>query len=126
MKAFTIMACAGAVALAAVGVAMATTNPSPAEYEEYAAQQLTEYIKANVCKKTPNLLKNLVNLNCNQLIESANPQMRDIIAASTQRQNFLIFSIYRTDLTLNSLVPSYQFETVGAFDKFYTYNAQQR
>lgn len=125
MRALTIITGVGVVGLATLGVAMAKTNPSQAEYEEYAAQRLTEYLKRNVCKKTTNIFDNLIKFNCTQLVDSANPQIRKIIAVSTQRQDFIIFSIYRTDLKLNSWIPSYKFETVGALDNFYTYNAEQ-
>lgn len=125
MRALTIITGVGVVGLATLGVAMAKTNPSQPRYEEYAAQRLTEYLKGSVCKKTPNIFDNLIKSNCTQLIDSANPQMRQIIAVSTQRQDFMIFSVYRTDLKVNSWIPSYKFETVGAFDNFYTYNAEQ-
>lgn len=55
MKALTIMAYVGVFGLAALGVAMAKTNPSQVEYEEYAARRLTEYLNTNVCKKPQNL-----------------------------------------------------------------------
>lgn len=52
MKPLTLIAYTGAAAgLAALGVAMAKTNPSQVEYEEYAVQRLTEYLKTDVCKK---------------------------------------------------------------------------
>jgi len=126
MRFVTIITYVGVVGLAALGVAMAKTNPSKAEYEEYAVQRLTEYLKKNVCKKTPSLLEHLINVNCDKLVDSAKPQMREVIVGNTQRQDFIIFSIYRTDFTLNSWVPSYKLETVGAFDKFYTYNSEKQ
>ncbi len=126
MKLLSIMAYVGVVGLAVLGVAMAKTNPSKPEYEQYAVLQLTGYLKNNVCKKTPSLLEKLIKLNCEKMVDSANPQMREIIASSTERQNFIIFSIYRTDLKLNSWIPSYKLETVGAFDNFYTYNSEKQ
>ncbi|MBE9034545.1 DUF4359 domain-containing protein [aff. Roholtiella sp. LEGE 12411] len=127
MKALITFAYFGAAAgLAALGVTMAKTNPSQAEYEEYAVQRLAKYLKTDVCKKTTNILENLINLNCDKLVDSVNPQMQEIIARTTEKQNYIIFSIYRTDLKLNSWVPSYRFETVGAFDQFYTYTAQEQ
>ncbi len=126
MKLLSIMTYVGVVGLAVLGVAMAKTNPSKAEYEQYAVLQLTGYLKNNVCKKTPSLLEKLIKLNCEKMVDSANPQMREIIAGSTHRQNFIIFSIYRTDLKLNSWIPSYKLETVGAFDNFYTYNTEKQ
>ncbi|WP_251960226.1 DUF4359 domain-containing protein [Nostoc commune] len=126
MKPLTIIVYSGAAAgLAVLGVAMAKTNPSQVEYEEYAVQRLTEYLKTDVCKKTTNLIENLIRFNCDKLVDSANPQIQEIIARTTERQNYIIFSIYRTDLKINSWIPSYKFETVGAFDQFYTYTAEK-
>ncbi|WP_337885602.1 DUF4359 domain-containing protein [Fischerella thermalis] len=138
MKALTIMAYVGVFGLAALGVAMAKTNPSQVEYEEYAATRLTEYLNTNVCKKTPKFLENFIQFNCRQVVDSAQPRLREIIADSTVRQDFIVFSIYRTDLNVNSLIPAlrldsilpstpgYQFETLGAFKQFYTYKAEQQ
>ncbi|MCC5606039.1 DUF4359 domain-containing protein [Nostoc sp. CHAB 5834] len=126
MKPLTIIAYTGAAAgLAALGVAMAKTNPSQVEYEEYAVQRLTEYLKTDVCKKTTNIIENLIRFNCDKLVDSANPQIQEILARTTERQNYIIFSIYRTNLKINSWIPSYKFETVGAFDQFYTYTAEK-
>jgi hypothetical protein len=126
MKPLTIIAYTGAaVGLAALGVTMAKANPSQVEYEEYAVQRLTEYLKTDVCKKTTNFIENLIRFNCEKLVDSANPQIQEIIARTTERQNYIIFSIYRTDLKISSWIPSYKFETVGAFDQFYTYTAEK-
>ena len=84
------------------------------------------YLKSNVCKKSQNPLENLIQMNCDKLLEAANPRMREIISISTEKQDFLIFSVYRTDFKLNNWIPSYKFETVGAFENFYTYNAQKQ
>ncbi len=126
MRLSTIMTYFGAVGLVVLGVAMAKTNPSQAEYQEYAMQRLTKYLKSDVCKKTPKMLESLIKLDCNKVVDSASPQVRELVGATTERQNFLIFSIYRTDLKLNSWLPSYTFESVGAFNSFYTYNAEQQ
>ena len=126
MKPLTIIAYTGAAAgLAALGVVMAKTNPSQVEYEEYAVQRLTEYLKSDVCKKTTNFIENLIHFNCDKLVDSANPQIQQILSRTTERQDYIIFSIYRTDLKINSWIPSYKFETVGAFDQFYTYTAEK-
>ncbi len=126
MRSLTIIAYVAAAGLAALGITMAKTNPSQTEYENYAVQRLTEYLKTDVCKKTQNIIENLIHLNCEKTVDSASPQIRQIITGTTQQQNFLLFSIYRTDLKLNSLIPAYKFETVGAFNNFYTYSAEQQ
>jgi len=126
MKPPNIITYTGTVGLAVLGILMAITNPSQPKYEQYAALKLTEYLKENVCVKTPSILENLVNLNCNKLVDNANPQIKELIAATTKRHNYIIFSVYRTDLELNPWVPGYTFETMGAFNNFYIYKAQKR
>ena len=105
---------------------MAVTNPSQPVYEEYAMQRLTEYLKKDVCTKAPKVFEKLLQRNCGVLVDSSRPQIQQIVSQSTQRQNFIFFSVYRTDLSVNPLLPSYHIETVGAFQTFYTYTAQQR
>lgn len=128
----------GVFGLAALVVVMTQTNPNQVEYEEYAAQRLTEYLNTNVCKKTPKFLEHVIKFNCRQVVNSAQPQIREIIVESTERQDFIVFSIYRTDLNVNSLIPilrvdsilpstpGYKFETLGAFNQFYTYKVEQQ
>jgi hypothetical protein len=126
MKISTMIASVGAAGIAVLGVTMTMTNPQQPKYEEYAVEKLTTYLKTDFCQKTPNFLQNLIQFNCNQLVDSANPQIRDIIAATTKRQNYIVFSVYTTDLKIDNLIPGYKFETVGAFDNFYTYKAQKQ
>lgn len=126
MKPSTIVAYLGATGLAVLGVIMANTNPTQAEYQDYAVERLTQYLKTDVCHKTQGFIENLIQFNCEKVVDSVNPQMQGLIAGTTERKDFMIFSIYRTDLKVSSLIPSYTFETVGAFNNFYTYSAQQR
>ena len=125
MKIVSIVACVGASALVALSVAMASTKPSQAEYEEYATQRLSEYLKEQGCSKTPNILGNLIKFNCAEIVDSASPQIKQIINASTKKHDYLLFSVYHTDLEINSLIPSYKFETVGALDNFFSYKAKK-
>ena len=131
MKLLKIIAGTAVVGLTLLGLSMATTNPSQAAYEKYASQRLTKYLKDNVCGKSKSFLDNLpikLNSQCDNLLDSANPQVQEIISRTTQRQNFIIFSIYHTDLKLESLslIPGYKFESVGAFNNFYIYKAQRQ
>jgi hypothetical protein len=128
MKTLKIAAGLGVAGLAVLGVVMARSNPEQAKYEEYAVQRLTDYLKTDFCKKTPGfgLLGKLGTFNCDRFVDSANPQIRELIASTTERQNYLIFSVYRTEIKLDSLIPGYKFETVGAFDNFYTYTAEEK
>ncbi|MEM6401498.1 MAG: DUF4359 domain-containing protein [Cyanobacteria bacterium P01_D01_bin.116] len=126
MKVVSIAACAGVAALVALGVAMTGTNPSRAEYEEYATEKLSEYIKEQGCSKTANILDNLIKSNCTKLVDSGSPQIKQIINASTQKHDYVLFSVYHTEIQIAPFIPSYKFETVGALDNFFTYKAQKQ
>ena len=113
--------------LAGLGVAMAATNPSEPEYQEYATQKLTAYLeKKDICAKTPRILQNILRHNCSTLLGLSQPTVQQVISQGTQRQNLIFFSIYRTDLTFTPFLPSYHFATVGVFQNFVTYSAQKR
>ena len=126
MKSLKIITYVGAAALAGLGLAMAMTNPSQRNYEEFAVQQLTEYLKKDVCTKAPKVFDNFLQRNCSVMVDSSRPKMQQIIAETTQKQNFIFFSVYRTDLFINPVIPSYHFETIGAFQNFYTYSAERQ
>lgn len=131
----TIAIVAG-VALAGVGVVLAVTNPSQAAYEAYATQKLTAYIHDELCNKK--VKESEVKRVCKSLLNSNQSELREAISNSTQQQNFILFSIYRTDLSvesflpsflgsfLSSLVPSYHFETLGVLQQFHVYQAQRQ
>ena len=126
MKVLTLIVSVSAAAIAALGVAMATTNPRQENYEKYAVGKITNYLKTDFCKKTPDFLQNLIQFNCYKFVDSANPQIRDIVAATTTRQNYIVFSVYTTDLKIDNLIPGYKFETVGALDSFYTFKVEKQ
>ena len=118
------------MALVGVGVAMAVTNPSQASYEEYATQQLAVYLRDNTCADAGELLKD----GCNQLLNENQSEIKELISANTQRQNFGVVSLYQTDLSvgkllpsfLDNLVPSYHFKTVGVFNNFQILEAKKQ
>jgi len=111
-------------------VAMAVTNPSQASYEEYATQQLTAYLRDNTCADAGELLKD----GCSKLLNENQSEIKKLISANTQHQNFGVVSLYKTDLSvgellpsfLGKLVPSYHFETVGVFGNFRVVEAKKQ
>jgi Domain of unknown function (DUF4359) len=126
MKTLNLIVSVCGTAIAVLGLAMANTNPPEKAYQDYAVKNLSDYAKENVCSKAQGFLEKLVAGNCPQLIDAIQPQVKDIVTNSTHRQDFIIFSIYRTDFKLNSLLPSYTVETVGAFNNFYIYRTQKQ
>ncbi len=125
MKIIMIIAVFSAAILVGLGEALATTNPSQAEYEQYAMQQLTEYLKERACKKVPSFIENLLKQNCTTLVDRNQSALRQLLVQNTHRQDLVIVSLYRTDLKVNPLLPGYKFETIGILNHFYTYSAEQ-
>lgn len=115
----------GAV-LAGAGAAMAISNPAQPAYDDYATQKLTAYLQENACTQVPSVLGNVLKAQCAELLASNQGEVKRLITNSTDRQNYLFLSVYKTDLSLNSLLPSYHFETVGVFQQFYTIKAEKR
>jgi hypothetical protein len=119
MKGLNVVASIGGVVVVGLGVVMAIANPSPEAYKEYAAKQVTDNLNA-LCEKA------LVGKNqCLSWVESAQPQIAEIISQNTDRQNLILFSIYKTEFSL-PLLPTYQIETVGALQNFYIYKQNKQ
>ncbi len=107
--------------LAGLVTAMAMTNPDSSTYEEYAVERLNTYLKDDVCSQVPETSVQ----GCASLIDSNRLYVKQVIASNTQRQNFILFSIYRTNLSI-IFFPLYRFQTVGVMQNFYTYSAEQQ
>lgn len=104
---------------------MILTNPGQAAYEEYAVERLTVYLKEDICTQAPKELGEFLQRQCSTLVDTGRPQIGQVVSSSTHRQNLFFFSIYRTDFSGVPFAPDYQFETVGAFQNFITYRAEQ-
>ena len=99
---------------------MILTNPGSAAYQEYAVEKLNLELKERACSKVGGFRGA-----CHAIVARLRPQMGGIIFQGTERQNFLFFSIYSTNLSLHPSLPSYHFETVGVFYNFYIYKGEK-
>ncbi|HBB33736.1 MAG TPA: hypothetical protein DDZ80_01230 [Cyanobacteria bacterium UBA8803] len=132
MKILQVFAGLAGVLLVGLGVSMALTNPGQDAYEQYAVEKLSTYLKDEVCSQAPTNLEFLqqnpefLKRQCQTLVDTGRPQIQQLISQSTERQNWVVFSIYRTDLSMKPLLPGYHFETVGLLQNFYTYQANKR
>jgi uncharacterized protein YceK len=104
---------------------MLLTNPSSSASEQYAAEQVNDYMKNNVCSQKQAGIGEIFQSQCKLLIDTASPQLSKLIATKTHRQNFFLFSLYQTELSFPSPLPSYQINTVGVFDRFFIYQTEQ-
>ncbi|MBW4518553.1 MAG: DUF4359 domain-containing protein [Scytolyngbya sp. HA4215-MV1] len=131
MKNLNVVAAVAGVALLAGSIGLAGSNPSPSAYEDFAVQKLSQFLKDDACKK---LIFGLQN-QCPEWIDDNQSTIKEFIAQNTQRQNYIFFSFYTTDLSARSLLPSiplisrlpsYRFRTVGALQNFYIYEAKRQ
>jgi hypothetical protein len=126
MKSLKIGAYGVGILLVGLGAALAVTNPSPSAYDDYAAKQLTIYLQDNACTQAPNLLGDLLREQCASLLENNQSEIKQFISSNTDRQNWVFLSVYKTDLAINPLLPTYHFETVGLLQNFYIYKADRQ
>jgi hypothetical protein len=113
--------------LAGIAGLMTITNPGRGDYERYAVEKLSTYLKDDVCNKAQGNkdVRPFLRNSCKTLVDTGRPQIQQIIAINTTRQNFLLFSIYQTELSLPAPISGYQFATVGVGQNFFTYQAEK-
>lgn len=116
---FTLLFCIGGLA-----IALGVTNPGIKSYRAFAIESLTDYTKSNLC--LDQALGKFLQQQCAELVDAATPQMGQLIDGATERQNYLLFSIYKTNLEVSPLVPSFRFESIGLFNTFYLYRHERR
>ncbi|AFZ45966.1 hypothetical protein PCC7418_3862 [Halothece sp. PCC 7418] len=126
LKPWEISILISSIAVLGVGSAMAITNPRRQAYQTYAAEKMSVYIKEEVCADAPKTLGDFLERQCNKLVDSGQKPLQEMIAESTERHNYFLFSIYETNLSVMTGLPSYQFKTIGAFQNFWTYESQKQ
>ncbi|MGB3496116.1 MAG: DUF4359 domain-containing protein [Elainellaceae cyanobacterium] len=135
MKALKISSLLAVGAIAAVGAAMAITNPGREDYEDYAVRQLNQQLNDRVCTKAPIFLNDM----CGSFLDNNDALLRTVVADGTQRQNFGVLSIYKTEISTETVLqeilppslslslesaPVYEFESVGVLQRFFTYKVK--
>ncbi|GAB4227638.1 MAG: hypothetical protein Kow0049_07980 [Stanieria sp.] len=114
----------GAIALVlGIGV-MAFTNLNQEQYLQYASEQLIRELPQDFCNNSQlQKLFNFTNQNLSQLCQSGlglglnlgQESVKQIIDNQTQRQNFILLSLYTTNLG------NRQYQTAGLLGKFITF-----
>lgn len=100
------------------------TNPNSRKYRSYASEQLKNFLKQDACRKVSSNVSNQLNNPCKVLVDTISPQLKEIIHDNTVQKNFIIFSIYQTQLPKTPLTPEYHFTTLGIFDRFFIYRTE--
>jgi len=86
---------------------LAWSNPPPRDFEDFAADQLVTLAVKEVCgpQGLPMLLQ-LVVQDCPKLILSQRQTLGSLAGQASRRWNFGLFSLYRTDLGGQQMLPS--------------------
>lgn len=99
----------GAVVVAGV---MAFSNPSKERYVEYATEQFSETGKNSLCSGEMPIA---AQQSCKFVLSQGKGVVKSLVENSTKQQNFVLFSLYVTDL------PNQKMTTLGAFGNFYMF-----
>jgi hypothetical protein len=94
--------------ISAAVATLAWSNPPPADFEEFAANQLVTLAVNEVCgpEGLPMLLQ-LVVQDCPKLMLSQRQALGSLARRASHRWNFGLFSLYRTDLGGQALLPGF-------------------
>jgi hypothetical protein len=92
-----------------VGV-MAITNPSKDRYITYATERFTEVGQNSICAGEN--IPIAAQQSCKFVISQGKGVIKPLVENSTKQQNFVLFSLYETDL------PNQKITTIAAFGNF--------
>ncbi|QDZ40216.1 DUF4359 domain-containing protein [Euhalothece natronophila Z-M001] len=123
LKPWQISGIIGVISVFGMGNIMAITNPSRQDYQTYAARQTISYLQNNACTKLPDTLSGFLHEQCSDLVKEGKPYFKQAINVSTRQHNYLLFTVYETEVSLNNRLPSYSSKTVGFMSVFWTYEA---
>jgi hypothetical protein len=120
----------------AVGGVLFGTNPPSQRYESFAIWEAKDYLVADACPRKLPLVGDSLRDECVTLIQSdaSTPLLRSMIRQGTRRRNFGLFSLYRTQLDIETLVPAlprgwvpvYEIEAIGILNTLTIYRAQEK
>jgi Domain of unknown function (DUF4359) len=108
----------GVLGLSALGL----TNPDPTAYETFAIKQVGNLAKEQ-CSQAPAGLGILIQGPCRAAVEAYQPQLRPLLATTTTRQNLILFSIYRSDISIPAAKFNAKVESIGIGNHFFIYKA---
>jgi hypothetical protein len=99
---------------------LALNNPDRVAYEIYAVEQIGNLAR-DQCHQAPGEFSAILQGPCRAAIEAFKPQIRPLLAAKTTRQNWILFSIYRSQISIPAVHFSGQVESIGIFNNFFIY-----
>ncbi len=114
---------AAALALAATGVALAITNPSPEDFRAYAGERLVIVVTDELCSGGLPMVLQLWVKDCPRLIREQEPVLAALAGQFSRRLNLGVASVFTTKLGGQDLLPTlrlpeYSVTTLGLAGQF--------
>ena len=120
---------AAVLAVAASGVALVFTNPSPEDFKSYAGGQLVSVISNELCGGGLPMVLQLWVKDCPRLIRDQEPALAELAGQFSRRLNLGLASVYTTELGGQDLLPTlrlpeYSVATLGIAGQFVILHAK--
>jgi Domain of unknown function (DUF4359) len=96
---------------------LASTNPDQSAYKVYATKQAISLAKEQ-CLPLDFISKGL----CLIAAEAATPIIQPLITATSSRQNFILFSIYKSEISVADISFNAKVESIGVGGQFIPLN----
>lgn len=100
----------------ACGTVLAANNPQQDHYTEFATQTVSKFLISDLCRandRTPKLFDTMIKDGCQVFMQQGKTEIRAFIAHNTERQNFILFSLYTTEFPIRPL------RVLGIFNQFF-------
>lgn len=124
----------GVLLVGTVGI-LGATNPSAEQYADFVGQKAVTYLETDVCTQKLPIVGNSFQDECVKTVQSPETlaKVRSLMLANTERKNYILFSLYKTDLSIQdvfpllpgNLLPKYQAESLGILTLFHTFTAKE-
>jgi hypothetical protein len=114
------------------GLGLVSTNPGPAELENFASDQLIRLISEELCREDGlPMMARLVVRDCPGLVASQRGVLGRLASLHTRRRNLGVMSVYSTELGGQQLLPSWRMPryhalTLAAAGRFVLVQAGER
>ncbi len=89
-----------------IGATLVMTNPQQQDYTNFATVTASGFLTRDICQKSgadTSQLNAAIAEGCASLLKNGDKDIRFFIAHNTERQDFIIFSLYTTDLPIRPL-----------------------
>jgi Domain of unknown function (DUF4359) len=102
--------------LCGLSVALAANNPRQEHYTDFATQTVSKFLIRDLCRAndhTPKLFDTMIKDGCQAFMQQGKTELHAFIAHNTERQNFILFSLYTTEFPIRPL------RVLGIFNHFF-------